>query len=76
MAESVPVDTSDEGTGSGGGEADGGGVLGFLASLSTCGSCKEPLQNRQPKLLSCLHTFCYQCVSLLDIDEGELKYIG
>ena len=43
----------------------------FGALLSRCGSCKENVHNRRPKLLSCLHTFCQQCVSSLE--KGESK---
>lgn len=61
-----------------GGDAIGSGSDGdtdgnsFLVMLSTCGSCKETLRNREPKLLSCLHTFCTQCISMLDADDGGL----
>jgi len=42
----------------------------FGAVLSRCGLCKEQVQNRRPKLLSCLHTFCQQCVSSLETGES------
>jgi len=44
----------------------------FGALLSRCGSCKENVQNRRPKLLSCLHTFCQQCISSLEKGESKL----
>jgi len=44
----------------------------FGVLLSRCGSCKENVQNRRPKLLSCLHTFCQQCVSSLETGESKL----
>jgi len=43
----------------------------FATLLSRCGSCKESVQNRQPKLLSCLHTYCQQCISSLETGESE-----
>jgi len=44
----------------------------FLLVLSRCGSCKEELHNRSPKLLSCLHTFCVQCVSSFETGESKI----
>jgi len=43
----------------------------FGALLSKCGLCKENVQNRRPKLLSCLHTFCQQCVSSLETGDSK-----
>ena len=34
----------------------------FASVLNVCGVCKENLHGREPKLLSCLHVFCKQCV--------------
>jgi len=44
----------------------------FGTTLSRCGSCKENVQSRRPKLLSCLHTFCQQCISSLETGESML----
>jgi len=44
----------------------------FGVTLSRCGSCKENVQGRRPKLLSCLHTFCQQCISSLETGESML----
>ena len=44
----------------------------FGTVLSRCGLCKENVQSRRPKLLSCLHTFCQQCVNSLETGESML----
>ena len=44
----------------------------FGTLLSRCGLCKESVQNRRPKLLSCLHTFCQQCIGSLETGESKL----
>ena len=41
----------------------------FASVLNVCGVCKQNLQGREPKLLSCLHVFCKQCV--LNIVESK-----
>lgn len=41
----------------------------FASVLNVCGVCKENLHGREPKLLSCLHVFCKQCV--LNIIESK-----
>ena len=43
----------------------------FASVLNVCGVCKENLHGREPKLLSCLHVFCKQCV----LNLVESKYL-
>lgn len=57
-------------------EEEKGGGFGFLRTINTCGSCKEFVQNRRPKILSCLHTLCLQCISLLDSDGSQSTFIS
>ena len=37
----------------------------------TCGHCKRELNN--PYLLCCLHSVCKECLSNLEVKDGQLK---
>ena len=43
----------------------------FLQNISICSMCKENVNNKSSKFLSCLHTFCTSCIEKFDVLEGE-----
>ena len=43
----------------------------FAAELNTCASCKQIYQNKEPKLLPCLHTICATCLSNISVEPNE-----
>ncbi|KAK2150572.1 hypothetical protein LSH36_399g01007 [Paralvinella palmiformis] len=38
-----------------------GGIFEGLSDITSCGICFEPLEQRRPRTLSCLHVFCETC---------------
>ncbi|KAK2138791.1 hypothetical protein LSH36_2407g00009 [Paralvinella palmiformis] len=49
-----------------------GGIYEELSDITSCEICFEPLEQRRPRTLNCLHVFCEDCLQHL-LDDVKAK---